>query len=141
MRLPYNADRLLAMRTAGKAPDPVYASFCGFLWPESGPLTLLAQPGRAYDWRCLAGLRVICLIDDGLGSASDLRAIAASGPAETMVWHRSKKGGGWMFPDWLLTEDDELVNLPGVRLIQWPESHCKELAETFEHAADTAGFV
>jgi hypothetical protein len=74
-QLPFNANRLIAMRKRRSAPAlPVLASLVGPL--EFSNFTLLAQAGGAYDWHCIAGLEVEVFVSHEVAFANVLRHLA-----------------------------------------------------------------
>lgn len=114
-----NGDWLLAMRKQKKVPQGlVLISFVGKIVP--GNFTLYASPGRHYDWRLIKDLRVCAVIDDGIGTASDLRPIAEQAKrGEAHVWHQSRHKGAWIYPDDAVTDDGRIVKHQRVRSITW----------------------
>lgn len=60
--MPYGGNEIAANRSAGKRPaDMVLVSMIGPLG-ETNP-TVVAKPGRDYDWRFLVGLNVLIVAD------------------------------------------------------------------------------
>jgi hypothetical protein len=114
-----NGEWLLTMRKQKKVPGGlVLISFVGKLVP--GNFTLYASPGRRYDWRLIKNLRVCAVIDDGIGTARDLRPIAEQArTGEAHVWHLGKSAGAWIYPDDVVDDSGRIVRHQRVRSITW----------------------
>lgn len=70
-------DRVMAAYPAGKvntAADPVVVSLIG-LERYDNAVTVLAEPGKAYDWRALAGLFVVVLTRKGIDAGQAIRGL------------------------------------------------------------------
>lgn len=90
---PYGAAEIIAMRSSGKRPaDTVLVSLIGPL-RERGPV-VIAQPGRAYDWRFLVGLDVLLVANAGTSTVREtLRVIDHEAPASLQLWLADAQDG------------------------------------------------
>ena len=62
-QLPYGAAEIIALRSTGKRPaDLMLVSMIGLLHDETNPV-IVAKLGRQYDWRFMAGLECLVVVD------------------------------------------------------------------------------
>lgn len=90
---PYGAAEIIAMRSSGKRPaDTVLVSLIGPL-RERGPV-VIAQPGRAYDWRFIVGLDVLLVANAGTSTVREtILAIDHEAPASLQLWLADAQDG------------------------------------------------
>ena len=93
--LPYGGQAIADLRAARKRPaDMVLVSLVGPL-REINPV-VIAHPEKSYDWRFLAGLEVLLVIETGLDSDLVRRtanAILAVNPDYLGVWFADRQDG------------------------------------------------
>lgn len=91
--LPYGAQEIIALRTAGKRPaDLVLVSLVGPL-REANPV-IVAKPERTYDWRFLVGLSVLAVVTtQTTGLARLVQTLEAAAPAMLAVWFADQQDG------------------------------------------------
>lgn len=135
-----NGEWLLSLRKQRKVPNGlVLISFVGKIVP--GNFTLYASPGRRYDWRLIKDLRVCAVIDDGIGTATDLRPIAEQARrGEAHVWHLGQNKGAWIYPDDDVDMLGRVVHHQRVRSITWTNWQNDQFAHAFhDNDAQTMG--
>ena len=94
-RLPYGAAEILELRKAGKRPaDMVLVSLIGPLCEVNPVVIVRAEAG--YDWRFLAGLDVMLVLDTRIAPATFAKVIAAIQsvrPAYLGAWFANQQDG------------------------------------------------
>ena len=93
---PYGADGILNLRKQGKRPaDMVLISLIGPLQGENTPV-VIAQTGRRYDWRFLAGLECLIVADSNQPKDAILQitdALKALPAAYLGLWLADQQNG------------------------------------------------
>ena len=100
-RLPYGAAEILDLRMTGKRPaEMVLVSLIGPL-RETNPV-IVAKPGGAYDWRCLADLDVLVVARSDTDAAAVhgmLQAIKALPARSLSLWFADRQDGRHLIID------------------------------------------